>query len=166
MEQFRYRNRQIATLTHSLSLKGGKGNTRTVFHELAILHHCINLSVWKIFMVLHHSCSPLQLLSREEQALLDASRAVLRPFSLGRLTKCFISCLTALGMQICDAIIPRDKNTLGRAELRKAATYCYSEWLLHIIQRAPLELGEMTVLAIIRAWIFAPPQDCYWSTSH
>lgn len=73
MEQFRYRNRQIAILTHSLSLKGSKGNIHTVFHELPILHHCINLSVKKIFMVLDLGCSPLLLLSRAELTLLDAS---------------------------------------------------------------------------------------------
>lgn len=63
-----------------MSLKGGRKNIHTAIHELPILHHCINLSVKKIFMVLDLSYSPLLFLSREEQALLDASRAVLRPF--------------------------------------------------------------------------------------
>lgn len=62
-------------------------------------------------MVLDLSCSPLLLLSRDEQALLDASRAVLRPFSPGRLAKCVTSCLTALEMQICDTIILIDERT-------------------------------------------------------
>lgn len=57
------------------------------------------------------------------------------------------------------------ENTPGRAEPRKAATSCYSDWLLQMVQRASLALGEMIVLAIIRAWVFALPQDCYRSTS-
>jgi len=55
-------------------------------------------------MALGLSCSPLLLLSREEQAVLDASRAVLRLSSLRSVGKCFTSCLTTLEMQICDTV--------------------------------------------------------------
>lgn len=55
-------------------------------------------------MVLDLSCSPVLLLSREEQAVLDASRAVLRPSSPSRVVKWLTSCLTALEMQIHDTI--------------------------------------------------------------
>lgn len=120
MEQFRYRNRQIATLTHSLSPKGGKQNTRSAFDEPPILHHHINLPVKEICMVLGLSCSPLLLLSREELAVLDASRAVLRPSSLSRVAKWLTSCLTDLEMQIPDTISLTEETRghpgQGRAE--------------------------------------------------
>lgn len=164
MVQFRYGNRQIATLTHSLSLKGGKWNIHSAFHKLPTLRHCINLSVKKIFMVLDLSCSPLLLLSGEEQALLDASRAVLRPFSPSRVAKCLISCLTALEMQICDTIILIAERT-PRAGLSRGRQLSLVTLITSDGAGASLALGEMTVLAIIRAWVFALPQDCYRSTS-